>query len=172
MTEWSPRRYRAVMAVRRPRPGDGYGSKPLDTIDLRIVGELQTDARTSLAELGRRVGLSAPAVADRVQRLEETGVISGYHAAVDPAALGFPLTVIVRISPAVREIPRVAKIAIDIPEVVECHRITGEDCFVLKVCLRAIGDLEGILDLFTPFGRTTTSVIQSSPVPRRPLPLD
>jgi Lrp/AsnC family leucine-responsive transcriptional regulator len=159
------------MAVRRPRPGDGYGSKPLDAIDLRIVGELQTDARTSLAELGRRVGLSAPAVAERVQRLEETGVITGYHAAVDPEALGFPLTVIVRISPAVREIPRVAKIAVDIPEVIECHRITGEDCFVLKLCLRAIGDLEGILDLFTPFGRTTTSVVQSSPVPRRPLPL-
>jgi Lrp/AsnC family leucine-responsive transcriptional regulator len=159
------------MAVRRPRPGEGYESKPLDTIDLRIVGELQTDARTSLAELGRRVGLSAPAVADRVQRLEETGVITGYHAEVDPEALGFPLTVIVRISPAVREIPRVAKIAADLPEVVECHRITGEDCFILKVCLRAIGDLEGILDLFTPFGRTTTSVVQSSPVARRPLPL-
>src|SRR4051812_12639886 len=121
------------MAVRRPRPGDGYGSKPLDAIDLRIVGELQIDARTTLAELGRRVGLSAPAVADRVQRLEETGVITGYHAAVDPAALGFPLTVIVRISPAVREIQRVAKIAADIPEVIECHRITGEDCFILKL---------------------------------------
>jgi Lrp/AsnC family transcriptional regulator, leucine-responsive regulatory protein len=159
------------MAVRRARPGDGYGSKPLDAIDLAIVGELQADARTSLAELGRRVGLSPPAVADRVQRLEETGVITGYHAAVDPSALGFPLTVIVRVSPAVREIPRVAKIAIDIPEVVECHRITGEDCFVMKLCLRAIGDLEGILDLFTPFGRTTTSVVQSSPVTHRPLPL-
>jgi Lrp/AsnC family leucine-responsive transcriptional regulator len=111
-------------------------------------------------------------VADRVQRLEETGVITGYHAAVDPEALGFPLTVIVRVSPAVREIPRVAKIAVDIPEVVECHRVTGEDCFVLKLCLRAIGDLEGILDLFTPFGRTTTSVVHSSPVSRRPLPLE
>jgi Lrp/AsnC family leucine-responsive transcriptional regulator len=89
---------------------------------------------------------------------------------VDPRALGFPLTVIVRVSPAVREITRVAKIAVDIPEVVECHRITGEDCFVLKLCLRTIEDLEGILDQFTPFGRTTTSVVQSSPVPRRSLP--
>jgi Lrp/AsnC family transcriptional regulator, leucine-responsive regulatory protein len=158
------------MAVRRPRPGRGYESTSLDAIDLRIVGELQADARTSLAELGRRIGLSAPAVADRVQRLEETGVITGYHAEVDPEALGFPLTLIVRVSPAVREIPRIAKIATDIPEVVECHRVTGEDCFVLKLCLRSIGDLEGILDLFTPFGRTTTSVVQSSPVPRRPLP--
>jgi Lrp/AsnC family leucine-responsive transcriptional regulator len=79
--------------------------------------------------------------------------------------------VIVRISPAVREIPRVAKIAVDNPEVIECHRITGEDCFLLKLCLRAIGELAGILDLFTPFGRTTTSVVQSSPVARRPLPL-
>ncbi len=159
------------MPVRRPRPGYGYESKPLDATDLRIVRELQADARTSLAELGRRVGLSAPAVADRVQRLEETGVITGYHAAVDPEALGFPLTLLVRISPAVREIPRIAKIAAEIPEVIECHRITGEDCFILKLCLRAIGDLEGILDLFTPFGRTTTSVVQSSPVPLRSLPL-
>ena len=159
------------MAVRRPRPGEAYGSRPLDALDLRIVGELQADARTSLAELGRRVGLSAPAVADRVQRLEDAGVITGYHAEVDPRALGFPLTVIVRVGPAVREIPRVAKLAVDIPEVVKCHRITGEDCFVLKLCLRAIDDLEDILDQFTPFGRTTTSVVQSSPVPRRSLPL-
>src|SRR4051812_24000828 len=159
------------MAVRRAPPGDGYGSEAPHALAPRIVGELQADARTSLAELGRRVGLSPPAVADRVQRLEDTGVITGYHAAVDPSALGFPLTVIVRVSPAVREIPRIAKIAVDIPEVVECHRITGEDCFVMKLCLRAIGDLEGILDLFTPFGRTTTSVVQSSPVARRPLPL-
>src|SRR4051812_50217306 len=125
------------MAVRRPRPGDGYGSKPLDAIDLRIVGELQIDARTTLAELGRRVGLSAPAVADRVQRLEETGVITRYHPAVDPAGLGFPLTGIVPVSPAGPEIPRVAQNAPGIPPGVGGPRSTREGRFLLQLLPRA-----------------------------------
>ena len=81
------------------------------------------------------------------------------------------MAAVVRVAPASRQLERIREVARATPEVVECHRITGEDCFVLKLCLRAIGDLEGILDLFTPFGRTTTSVVQSSPVSRRPLPL-
>ncbi|SFP79926.1 Lrp/AsnC family transcriptional regulator [Actinomadura madurae] len=159
------------MANRRSRPGRAYEPKPLDATDLRILTELQRDGRVSLAELGRRVALSAPAVAERVQRLEETGVITGYHATVDPVALGFPITILVRVSPSPRELSRVPKIAEEIPEITECHRITGDDCFFFIAHLRAVEELEPILDRFTPFARTTTSILQSAPVPPRPLPL-
>jgi len=117
------------------------------------------------------VNLSAPAVAERLQRLEASGVITGYHATVDPAAIGYPLAAIVRIAPATRQLERIRELARETPEVVECHRITGEDCFFVKLHLRSIDDLEPILDRFTPYGRTTTSLIHSSPVESRPLPL-
>jgi Lrp/AsnC family leucine-responsive transcriptional regulator len=144
----------------------------LDATNRRIVKELQADARLTIAELGRRVSLSAPAVAERVQRLEREGVITGYHASVDPKALGYALAVVVRVAPATRQLQRIPEIARETPEVVECHRITGEDCFFLKLHLRSIDDLEEILDRFTPYGRTTTSIIHSSPVERRLPPLD
>src|SRR5215212_3745438 len=124
-----------------------------------------------MAELGRRVNLSAPAVAERVQRLERDGVITGYQATVDPAAIGFPLAVVVRVAPAARQLERIREVARETPEVVECHRITGEDCFFRKLHRRTIGEREAILDRFTPYGRTTTSLIHSSPVTNRPLPL-
>ena len=145
--------------------------RQIDEIDIKLLSELQEDARVSNAELGRRVGLSAPAVAERVARLQETGAITGFHAAIDPRALGLTLSAILRIRPAPRELPKVAQLARDTPEVVECHRITGEDCYLLKLHLRAIDDLEELLDRFTPYGLTTTSIIHSSPVPRRGPPL-
>lgn len=160
------------MTNRRPRPERAYETRALDGLDRRIVAELQVDARLSLAELGRRVNLSAPAVAERIQRLEEAGVITGYHAALDPSAVGFPVTVLVRINPAARELLRIAKLAEEIPEIVECYRITGEDCFYFIAHLRAVEHLEPILDRFAPYGRTTTSLVHAAAVPRRPLPLD
>lgn len=144
----------------------------MDETNRRIIGELQANARLSMTELGRRVNLSPPAVAERVQRLEEAGVITGYHAAVDPKAIGFPIAVVVRISPAARRLDRIRDVALATPEVVECHRITGEDCFLLKLHLRSIEDIEPVLDRFAPFGRTTTSLIHSSPIAARALPLD
>ncbi len=144
----------------------------LDETSRRIVGELQANARLTMAELGRRVNLSAPAVAERVQRLERDGVITGYHAEVDPKALGYTVSAVVRVAPASRQLEKIREVARATPEVVECHRITGEDCFFLKLYLRSIDDLEGLLDAFTPYGRTTTSIIHSSPVDNRPLPLD
>jgi Lrp/AsnC family leucine-responsive transcriptional regulator len=144
----------------------------IDEIGQRILLELQRDGRLTMAELGRRVNLSAPAVAERVQRLERDGVITGYHASVDPTAIGYPLAAVVRVAPATRQLERIREIARETPQVVECHRITGEDCYFLKLHLRSIDELEGILDRFTPYGRTTTSLIHSSPVTSRPLPLD
>jgi Lrp/AsnC family transcriptional regulator, leucine-responsive regulatory protein len=138
-----------------------------DVTNRRILAELQDDGRLSLAELGRRVGLSPPAVAERVQRLEREGAITGYHAKVDPRALGYALTTVIRIRPAPRQIPKVAELARDTPEIVECHRITGEDCFFMKANVRDVEHLEELIDRFVLFGQTTTSIVQSSPVPGR-----
>jgi len=148
-----------------------YEAQLLDTTNLRILEELQADARLTMAELGRRVSLSPPAVADRVQRLERAGVISGYHAAVDPKAVGYPIAAVVRVRPASRQLHKIPEVARELPEVVECYRITGEDCFFVKLHLRSMEDLEGILDRFVLYGQTTTSIIHSAPVAPRPLPL-
>jgi Lrp/AsnC family transcriptional regulator, leucine-responsive regulatory protein len=141
----------------------------LDDANLRLIEELQQDARLSFAELGRRVGLSSPAVAERLARLEETGVITGYHADVDPRALGFTLGVIVRIRPAPRELHKVAELAQRTHEIVECHRITGEDCYFMKAYVRDVEHLEDVIDQFAIYGQTTTSIMQKSPVPPRAL---
>ena len=140
---------------------------PLDATNRKLLAELQDDARLSLAELGRRVGLSSPAVAERLQRLESDGCITGYRTDVDPRALGYTLGAVIRIRPASRQIHKVAELARASSEVVECHRITGEDCFFLKAHVRSIAHLEELIDRFTPYGQTTTSIIQSSPVPQR-----
>ena len=139
----------------------------LDDANLKLLTELQDDARLSFAELGRRVGLSSPAVAERLARLEEDGVITGYRADVDPRALGLNLGVVIRIRPAPRELHKVAELAQRTPEVVECQRITGEDCYFMKAYVRDVEHLEEVIDQFAIYGQTTTSIVQSSPVPRR-----
>lgn len=138
--------------------------RTFDPTDARLLEQLQGDARLSNAELGRRVRLSAPAVADRLRRLERDGVITGYRAEVDPKALGYTLGAIMRVRPSARQLLKIAELARESPEVVECHRITGEDCFFLKLNLRDIEHLEEIVDRFLTYGQTTTSIIQSSPV--------
>jgi Lrp/AsnC family transcriptional regulator, leucine-responsive regulatory protein len=144
----------------------------LDEVNRRLLEELQRDGRVAFAELGRRVGLSAPAVAERVGRLEREGVITGYRAEVDPRAIGYQLAAVVRVRPFARQIHKIPEIAAQTPEIVECERITGEDCYLLRLHVRAMDDLEPVLDRFTPFGQTTTSIVHSAPVPRRALPLD
>lgn len=124
------------------------------------------------AELARRIGLSAPATGERVRRLEESGIIRGYHAEIDPRALGYAITAVVRIRPAVQQLPRIPEVAQTSPEVVECLRITGEDCFLLRLHVRSVEHLEQVLDRFVIYGQTTTSIVQSSAVPRRGLALD
>jgi Lrp/AsnC family transcriptional regulator, leucine-responsive regulatory protein len=142
----------------------------IDQTDRRIISELATDGRVSFAELGRRVSLSSPAVAERVQRLERDGVITGYRAEIDPRALGYQLEAIVRVKPAPGQLPRIPELAAEIPEISECHRITGEDCFYIKVHLRSIDELSDLLDRFLVYGQTTTSLINASPIPRRDPP--
>lgn len=143
----------------------------LDAVNLRLLAVLRDDPRATMAELGRRVGMSSPAVAERVRRLEEAGIIAGYTLAINPAPLGLPIGAYIRIRPHAGQLPQIAELARGIPEVVECHRITGEDCFLLKVYLPAMDQLDRLLDCFLQYGTTTTSIIQSSPVPLRPPPL-
>jgi Lrp/AsnC family leucine-responsive transcriptional regulator len=149
----------------------GYELPKLDGTDRKIIGELTSDGRVSLAELGRRVSLSSPAVAERVQRLERAGVITGYRAEIDPRALGYQLTAIVRVKPAPGQLPRIPELAVEIEQVGECHRITGEDCFYLKLYLRSIDELSELLDRFLAYGETTTSIVNASPIPRRDPPI-
>ncbi|HVX29721.1 MAG TPA: Lrp/AsnC family transcriptional regulator [Nitrolancea sp.] len=144
----------------------------LDELNNRILIELQCEPRLTMAELGRRVGLSSPAVTERVRRLEEAGVIRGYRLDVDPAALGLPLAAYVRVRPHTGQLSRIAELARSIPEIVECHRVTGEDCFIMKVYIPAMDQLDRLLDRFLVYGSTTTSIIQSSPVPLRAVPVD
>lgn len=145
--------------------------QPLDAVNLRLLAELDTNPRLTMSELARRVGMSAPAVTERVQRLERSGVIVGYRLEVDPAALGLPVTAFARIRPAPGQLPRVAELATRLPQVSECHRITGEDCFIVKVHAGAVDQLEAVLDQFLLYGTTTTSIVVSTPVRPRSLPL-
>jgi Lrp/AsnC family leucine-responsive transcriptional regulator len=115
--------------------------------------------------------MSSPAVTERVRRLEEAGVIRGYRLDLNPAALGLPIALYIRVRPNPGQLPRIAELAQRLPEVVECHRVTGEDCFILKAHIPAIDQLDRLLDSFLLYGSTTTSIIQSSPVPLRPPPL-
>src|SRR5437879_12792288 len=112
--------------------------REIDAVNILILEELQQDPRLTMAELGRRIGMSSPAVTERVRRLEEAGIIQGYRLEVNPAALGLPIAAYIRVRPNPGQLPRVAELARHIHEVVECHRVTGEDCFVLKVHLPAI----------------------------------
>src|SRR3990170_1473153 len=142
-----------------------------DDKNVDLLGLLQSDPRMSISELSRRVGLSAPAVKERVTRLEEAGIISGYRLDLNPKALGFPVMAFVRIRPMPGQLPKIIALAQAMPEVSECHRITGEDCFILKVHIDALENLDLVLDRFLAFGQTTTSIIQSSPVAPRGPPL-
>jgi Lrp/AsnC family transcriptional regulator, leucine-responsive regulatory protein len=148
-------------------PADGL----LDAANLRLLSELACEPRLSMAELARRVGMSSPAVTERVRRLEEAGVIAGYRLDIDPVALGLPLAAYLRVRPNPGQLSRVAELARSIPEVIECHRVTGEDCFVIKLLIPAMDQLDRVLDRFLFYGTTTTSIIQSSPVPLRAPPV-
>jgi Lrp/AsnC family transcriptional regulator, leucine-responsive regulatory protein len=159
------------MAVNARRNGRSAEGALLDETSLRLLAELQADGRLSLAELGRRVSLSSPAVAERLRRLEDEGVITGYRAEVDPRALGYTLGVLIRSRPAPRQLAAVAQLARETPEIIECHRVTGDDCYVMTAWVRDVTHLEEVIDAFASYGQTTTSIMQSSPVDGRPLPL-
>jgi Lrp/AsnC family transcriptional regulator, leucine-responsive regulatory protein len=148
-------------------PGFPDGKSLLDRTNRRLLAELTADPRASAAELARRVGMSAPAVRERIARLEEAGVIRGYRLDVDPAAIGLPVAAWVRVRPGPGQLPRVAELAERTPQVSECHRISGDDCFLLKVHVPAIEELETVLDAFLLHGQTISSFVVATPVPPR-----
>ena len=160
------------MASERRPNGRTAEDAQLDDTNLQLLAELQADARLSLAELGRRVGLSSPAVAERLGRLERDGVILGYHARLDPRALGLALSAVIRVRPAPLQLKQVATVARESAEVVECRRITGEDCYVMLAHVRSVEHLEELIDRFAAHGQTTTSIVQSAPVPPRGIDVD
>lgn len=144
-----------------------FDSLELDDIGWHILAELQKDGRVSFAELGRRVGLTLPAVAERVRKMEDAGIITGFHADVNPAKVGLPIAAFIRISVVGDVFSRMAKAVRDMPEVLECHRGTGADSFTLKVAVESVQHLEGLIDKLTPFGTTSTSIILSTLVKKR-----
>lgn len=141
--------------------------KLLDAKGWRILKELQLDARLSMAELGRRVGLSTPAVAERVRNLEAAGVLKGYRAEIDLEKVGLPIRAVVRVSVVGDVLARITALVRSMPEVLECHRGTGADSFIMKVAVSSVEHLETLIDRLTPFGTTSTSIVLSSPVERR-----
>jgi Lrp/AsnC family transcriptional regulator, leucine-responsive regulatory protein len=146
-----------------------FKNGPLDAIDVALVRLLARDARATMADLARAVGLSPPSATERVRRLEEAGVIRGYAAVVDPAALGLSLAAYIRIRPLPGLLGKVAEVLLGLSAIVECDRVTGEDCFVAKAHVRSVAELEALIDEIIPYAMTNTSIIQSSPVrPRLP----
>ena len=149
----------------------GYENTGLDEIDAVILTTLIENARTTTAELARKVKMSPPSVAERVRRLEEAGIITGYTAIISPRAIGLPIAVWFRVRPVPGEMQRVARIIQGIPEITQCDRVTGEDCFLARAHLASIADMERVIDLIVPYAMTNTSIIQSSPVEKRLPPL-
>jgi Lrp/AsnC family leucine-responsive transcriptional regulator len=139
----------------------------LDQIDWKILTELQTDARTSYAELGRRVGLTTPAVIERVHKLEDAKIITGYRAEIDTAKVGLPIMAFVRMSITGIDYSHIIETVQATNEVLECHRATGGDSFIMKVAVEDVSHLQIIIDKLTPYGITTTSIVLSSPVKSR-----
>jgi Lrp/AsnC family transcriptional regulator, leucine-responsive regulatory protein len=141
----------------------------LDAIAWKILEALQQNARLSFAELGRKIGLSTPAVAERVRRLEEAGIITGYHAAIDMAKLGVPIRVLVRLTihGGDLQVSRTVKAIKEMPEINRCHRITGEESFVIEAHVVSIRHMEALIDKLSTLGATSTSTVLSSPVQRR-----
>ncbi len=143
----------------------------LDEIDRRLIAALQADARLSYRALGRQIGLSQPAVADRVRRLEELGVLTGYRAGVDRGRAGLPVTAFLRVTCTGDKFRAVHRLAEELPAVLECHHVTGEACFIVKVASADLAGLERTIDRFREYGETVSSVVLSSIVEDKPAPV-
>ena len=143
----------------------------LDNIGKKIVNTLQKNARISFSDLGRNVGLSTPAATERVRKLEDAGVISGYHAAVDTAKVGFPVSAFIHLTTPVQHYPKVTSFMQNQDEVLECHHISGEESFIIKVVVPSVEYLELLVEKLSPFGQTKTSIVLSSSFVKRGIPI-
>lgn len=148
-------------------PNNRKNTPVLDEADRRLVAALDRNGRTSIVDLARLISLSPQSTSDRIRRLEDVDVVSGYTVKLNPAALGLAIGAYIRIRPAMGELQRVAGLVAEIPEIIECDRITGDDCFIAKTFVANVGELERIIDKLLPYAQTNTAIIQSSPVRRR-----
>lgn len=146
-------------------------SAGIDAIDAKLLRLLDKNSRASTASLARSLGMSAPSVAERMKRLEEAGVLRKYTVEIDPRVLGYAFSASVRIRPAPGQLHKVMDLVVSMAEIVECDRITGDDCFLARVYVRSVEELDRVIDRLAPFAQTNTSIIKSSPVPRRLPPL-
>jgi Lrp/AsnC family leucine-responsive transcriptional regulator len=145
-------------------------NKLLDDTGWRLLQELQVDARLSYAELGRRVGLSLPAVSERIRKMEESGIIIGYRVEVDTTKIGYPITAFIRIhTVGERSLQKMKTILPHLPEVMECHHLTGADYFIIKVTTASIEALEALIESLQSYGQTTASIVLSTLVTGRAL---
>ncbi|MBC5992055.1 Lrp/AsnC family transcriptional regulator [Pontibacter cellulosilyticus] len=141
----------------------------MDKLNWAILTVLQENSRLSFAEIGRQVGLSAPAVAERVQKLEDNGVIKGYGITLDLSKLGYTLQALVAFKAHAGKLPRFLELLQTMPEIRECYRVTGSECLMMKVAVKQAQDLELIINVFVEYGEPTTSVILSNPVSSKPV---
>ena len=142
-------------------------SDGIDQTDQKLLDALAVNARLSLKELAQVAGMSSPSATERLRRLEERGIIRAFTIDIDPAALGYPLQAIVRVRPLPGQLHIVEKLIQEIPEFIECDKVTGDDCFIARLVVRSMGELDGILDKIAERAETNTSMIKSSPVKRR-----
>ena len=143
--------------------------EPLDEIGIILLEALQQDARLSYADLGRRVGLSPPAVTERIRRLEISGVITGYRAQVNRSKLGYSLTAFIRLRAASDQYDRIDALVGDTPEILECHHVTGEDGLILKVIARSVAHLDQVILNLAPYAATTSSIVLSTQLEGKPV---
>lgn len=143
----------------------------LDELDRKLLDILVKDSRTSLKDLAQQVGLSSPSVSERLRRLEERGVIRAFTVEIDPEALGFPLQAIVRVRPLPGKLHIVQQLIEEIPEFGECDKVTGDDCFVARLYVRSMSELDKLLDRIADKAETSTAIIKAQPIRRRPPPL-
>ena len=139
----------------------------LDAVDVQLLRILHQDARTSIADLARGLSMSAPSVSERLRRLKESGVIQCFTIEVAPELLGYELAFYIRVSPLPGQLSKVVSVITEIEEIVECDRITGDDCFIAKVYVRSAKEIEDVVNRLIPYAKTNTSLVQSSPVARR-----
>jgi Lrp/AsnC family transcriptional regulator, leucine-responsive regulatory protein len=144
-----------------------YVNRPIDNIDRAIMAALAHDGRMTVRDLAARVGLSSPSTAERIHKLEDCGAIAGYTILADPKAFGLGITAHLRMRAMPGEVKRVAQMLADAPEIIEADRVTGEDCFIAKIVVSDVAELEAVVDRFLPFSSTDTAIVQSSPVVRR-----
>lgn len=136
--------------------------KLLDRIGRNILAALQENARTPLSRIGQKVGLSAPAVAERVKKLEEAGVITGYHARIDPAAVGRSMCAFIQLTTDARHYPAVKALAADMHQISACHHISGDASFILQVFVDDVAGLETVVARLSPLGQTRTAIVLST----------